>query len=122
MKLPMSQPLHRYMLTFQAVFRGPQGQSGMKTVNTVISRSKKTIPLAMIKKAQDGLAMQLGMFGIQPDDIIDVAFLSSSYLGLMTEKEFTEGLSEQEAASTVLSEEGGDEIPSEIGEDPLKIN
>lgn len=122
MKLPMSQPLHRYMLTFQAVFRGPQGQSGMKTVNTVISRSKKTIPLAMIKKAQDGLAMQLGMFGIQPDDIIDVAFLSSSYLGLMTEKEFTEGLSEQEAASTTLSEEGGDELPSEIGEDPLKIN
>lgn len=122
MKPPTNQPLHRYMLTFQAVFRGPQGQGGMKTVNSVISRSKKTIPLAMIKKAQDGLAMQLGMFGIQPDDIVDVAFLSSSYLGLMTEKEFTEGLSDQEAASTTLSEEGGDDLPSEIGEDPLKIN
>ena len=122
MKPPMNQPLYRFMLTFQAVFRGPQGQGGMKTVNSVISRSKKTIPLAMIKKAQDGLAMQLGMFGIQPDDIVDVAFLSSSYLGLMTEKEFTEGLSDQEAASATLSEESGDEFPSEIGEDPLKIN
>lgn len=122
MKPPMNQPLHRFMLTFQAVFRGPQGQGGMKTVNTVISRSKKTLPLAMIKKAQDGLAMQLGMFGIQADDIIDVAFLSSSYLGLMTEKEFTDGLSDQEAASASLSEEGGDETPSEIGDNPLSIN
>lgn len=122
MKPPMNQPLHRFMLTFQAVFRGPQGQGGMKTVNTVISRSKKTIPLAIVKKAQDGLAMQLGMFGIQPDDIIDVAFLSSSYLGLMTEKEFTDGLSDQEAASATISEEGGDETPSEIGDNPLTIN
>lgn len=116
-----NQPLHRYMLTFQTTFKGPQGQAGMKTVNTVLARSKKTIPLAYIKRAQDGLVMQLQMFGIQAENVVDVAFLSASYLGLMTEAEFTEGLSDDHAASISLDEDNGSSVPSEIGDNPLKI-
>ena len=96
-------PLHRYMLTFQAVFRGPEGQAGMKVVNTTINRSKKNIPLGKIKQAQDGVAIQLRMLGIDPDHIVDIAFMSCSYLGHMNEIEFTEGMTDEQSASVDIS-------------------
>lgn len=118
-----NQPLHRYFLTFSAVFRGPEGQAGMKSVNSVVARNKKTMPLGIIKQAQDGVAMQLQMFGIDPNNIVDVSLLNCSYLGLMTDTEFTAGLSNDEAASASLSDEDDEaSVKSEIGENPFKMN
>ena len=119
---PKNHPLHRYMLTFQAVFRGPEGQAGMKTVNSVIARNKKTMPLGIIKQAQDGVAVQLQMFGIDPSNIVDVSLLACSYLGLMTDTEFTAGLSNDEAASVSLDGQDDEAPASELGEDPTNLN
>ena len=104
--------LHRYMLVMNATFVGPEGQPGFKTVNTVVARSQKTLPLGIIKKAQDGVVMQLQMFGILAENIVDVAFINAIYLGSMTEKEFTEGLPDQMKASVTLSENRVDEVPN----------
>ena len=100
-------PLHRYMLVLNATFVGPNGQAGFKTVNSVVSRSKKTLPLQFIRKAQDAVVMQLQMFGIEPEKIVDVSFMNASYLGLMTEKEFTEGLPKDLQGSMTLDETNG---------------
>ena len=101
-------PLHRYLLVLNAAFVGPEGQPGFKTVNTVVARNKKTLPLGLIKKAQDGVVMQLQMFGIAAENIVDVSFMNAVYLGSMTEKEFTEGLSDQMKASVTLAESDTD--------------
>lgn len=97
-----NQQLHRYMLVFNATFVGPQGQPGFKSVTSVISRNKKNVPLEIIKRAQDGVAMQLTMFGIEPENIVDVAFQNCSYLGHMTEKEFIGSLDNDAAANVEL--------------------
>lgn len=99
-------PLHRYMLVLNATFVGPQGQPGFKTVNSVVSRSKKTLPLQYIRKAQDAVVMQLQMFGIEAERIVDVTFMNAAYLGLMSEREFTEGLPEAQKGSMTLDETG----------------
>lgn len=111
MKSGYNAPSHRFMLTLQAVFKTESGGGSMKTVNTVISRSAKNLPLRYIKQAQDGVAMQLQMFGVTPENIMDVTLLNVSYLGLMTEKDFTAGLSNDQAASVDIAQEG--ETPTE---------
>lgn len=104
--------LHRYMLVLNATFVGPEGQPGFKTVNTIVARSQKTLPLGIIKQAQDGVVMQLQMFGIDADRIVDVSFMNAIYLGSMTEKEFTEGLPKEMRASVTMSETQSDEAPN----------
>lgn len=102
--MSMNQPSHRYMVTLATTFKNANGGGGMKYINTMISRPKKTLPLVFLKQSQDSVAMQLQYFGIQPDDIVDVTVLSVSYLGHMTEREFTEGLNQKEAASMDLAD------------------
>lgn len=102
--------LHRYMLVLNATFVGPEGQPGFKTVNTVVARSQKTLPLGIIKQAQDGVVMQLQMFGIDASSIVDVSFVNAVYLGSMTEKEFTEGLPKEMRASVTMSQSKDDDF------------
>lgn len=116
--------LHRFMLTFVAAFKTPDGKQGMRYINSTISRQVKNVPLGHIKKAQDAVAMQLQYFGIPVENILDVTFMSASYLGLMNEKEFTDGLSGEQAAAASLYTEGdaGDDTETEQRQNPFEIN
>ena len=100
--------LHRYMLTFLAVFKTPNGAPATKYINTTVNRQHKTLPLGLIKQGQDSVAMHLQYFGVSAENISDVTFLSASYLGLMSEKEFTYGLSNEQAASVDLGSDSGE--------------
>ena len=99
-----NQPLHRFMLVLSAAFIGPQGQSSMKIVNTVVARTKKNVPLGIIKQAQDGVSMQLQMFGIEAQNIVDVTIQNVCYLGHMTEQEFLAGLDESQTANMSIGQ------------------
>ena len=99
---PKGIPTHRYMLTLLATFER-EGRGGMKHVTTMVERNKKTLPLVFLKQSQDSVAIQLQYFGIAPEEIVDVTVLSVSYLGHMTDAEFTTGLSQDQAASVDLA-------------------
>jgi hypothetical protein len=108
--IPNNIKLNRFMLTFVTSFRNSNGTPGMKYVNTTISRTEKSVPLGYIKQAQDSVAAQLQFFGVQPENITDVCLMSCSYLGLMNEKEFTEGLTEEHKAAATLYTSGSTEL------------
>lgn len=110
--------LHRYMLTFVAAFKTPEGKQGMRYINSTVSRQTKNIPLGHIKTAQDAVAQQLQFFGVPAENILDVTFMSASYLGLMNEKEFTYGLSGEQAAAASIYTEGDEGDGGETASKP----
>lgn len=106
----MNKKLHHFMLTFLASFKGPEGQAGMKYVNLNVQRVHKTIPLGTIKLAQDSVVAQLSFFGVPAENVVDVTFISSSYLGLMTEKELHEGLNQQDMEQVATAYESEEAV------------
>lgn len=106
--------LHRFMLTFLASFKGPNGNTGIKYTNVTVSRNQKALPLGHIKQSQDSVAMQLQFLGVDAENIIDVTFMNSSYLGLMTEREFTDGLTESQKDAATLFENEKPMAPTRV--------
>lgn len=96
--------LHRFMLTFMATFKAPNGAMGSKYINATVSRGLNTLPLFFIRNAQDSVSAQLRYFEVKEEDIYDIAFIQSSYLGHMTEHEFTQGLTDEQSKSASLHE------------------
>jgi len=98
---------HYWMGTIEATYlrveeEGEEPALKAKRMNVVFTNNKKVISYSVLNQARKGCLIRLNNeFHIAPEHLLDIVFLGTSYLGLMSEEEFNDVKDEPEAQKTI---------------------
>lgn len=105
--MPTTDPefFHFYTFHFDVRYTTPDGNAAQRYHSVIMPRHKATLPMVSIKEATEGAVGQLAQMGLARESLRLVSHISTTYHGIMTEKEFLEGIAQEEVEALEGKEE-----------------
>jgi hypothetical protein len=119
-------PMHWFIIVHVVMAITPGGQSLMRHFSATIPRTEPSVPMFVLGSAQESAIEQMVKAGMARDNIKGVSFISSSYLGQMTQAEFLQGVAEEAISvkdhAVPEAEEPVKPVPGPTPKTPYDIN